>query len=61
MESITPTTIPASVPPKTEVPRGMPSLAPGSPRSRRLRKSGVHPKFVSALMGHSKVNLAMDM
>jgi integrase len=29
--------------------------------SRRLRKSGVHPKLVSTLLGHSKVNLAMDV
>ena len=28
--------------------------------SRRLRMNGVHPKLVSAILGHSKVNLAMD-
>ncbi len=29
--------------------------------SRRLRRDGVHPKLVSAVLGHSKVNLAMDV
>lgn len=29
--------------------------------SWRLQKPGVHPKLLSALMGHSKVNLAMDV
>ena len=29
--------------------------------SRRLRQDGVHPKLVSAILGHSKVNLAMDV
>jgi len=29
--------------------------------SRRLRMDGVHPKLVSAILGHSKVNLAMDV
>jgi len=29
--------------------------------SRRLRRDRVHPKLVSAVLGHSKVNLAMDV
>jgi integrase len=29
--------------------------------ARALRKSGAHPKVVSGLMGHSKVNLALDV
>ena len=29
--------------------------------SRRLRQQGTHPKLVSAILGHSKVNLAMDV
>ena len=29
--------------------------------STRLRRSGVHPKVVSDILGHKKVNLAMDV
>jgi integrase len=29
--------------------------------STKLRKSGVHPKVVSDILGHKKVNLAMDV
>ena len=28
--------------------------------SKKLRRSGVHPKVISDILGHSKVNLAMD-
>ncbi|MGB8582078.1 MAG: tyrosine-type recombinase/integrase [Candidatus Sulfotelmatobacter sp.] len=29
--------------------------------STKMRKAGVHPKVISDLLGHSKVNLAMDV
>ena len=29
--------------------------------STNLRRSGVHPKVVSDILGHKKVNLAMDV
>ena len=29
--------------------------------STKLRRSGVHPKVVSDILGHQKVNLAMDV
>jgi len=29
--------------------------------STKLRRSGVHPKVVSDILGHKKVNLAMDI
>lgn len=29
--------------------------------STKLRRSGVHPKVVSDILGHKKVNLAMDV